>query len=150
MTALVKPTSQLWEDLALPEPPPELKGLDVRKGYKVCFWGMDCRHYSAAAPHGEVMYELFEWTTPSFRCGPLAVFTQLKDAKKFYNSLWSATIFRCLYIPEDKIKELYYPREEGYDGSYRVSKSLDKIREEGWTGTKLAKAVLIYKELDGK
>ena len=63
--------------------------------------------------------------------------------------MYSATIFRCLYIPEREETCLYYPREESYNYKKRVEKSLNEIKEEGWTGTKLAKAVLIYRELDG-
>jgi hypothetical protein len=54
---------------------------------------------------GRVHYGDF-WTTPKPGCGPLAVFSNIADARAFaYQE--HGIVFKCVYIPEDRIRDLF-------------------------------------------
>jgi hypothetical protein len=108
-------------------------------GYKVVVHNRNAGYVSCSSPL-QVRYTIGEPTTRPPNCGPLAVFSNKKDAKHFieYSTL-GAHLFRCLYTPS-KSSSVWY---KGHSLIYTYALSPNKLP----TGTIFADSVTLIEEV---
>jgi hypothetical protein len=72
----------------------------MKKGYKVVRIIYKSNELGSCIPSRgrEVIYKIGEETTPNERCGPLCIFSNLKNARKFMNVCGiNSRIYKCQY-----------------------------------------------------